>query len=170
MHILKQVPSTCTLRRILKQAIFGKRVHCPHCGSRYIRTLKQEERWRCTQCQLPFSIKSSCWLKGSKLPLETIWLLLWCWQKKFTLQHAQEVVGVSYPTVSRWYQLFREHIPKERIEAMVGGQVVSAIFRNSSKSTLITSIFSLAPRDCSETFFNPLATKTYTAHSILPIG
>jgi ribosomal protein S27AE len=95
MHILKQVPSTCTLRRILKQAIFGKRVHCPHCGSRYIRTLKQEERWRCTQCQLPFSIKSSCWLKGSKLPLETIWLLLWCWQKKFTLQHAQEVVGVS---------------------------------------------------------------------------
>jgi transposase-like protein len=124
MHILKQVPSTCTLRRILKQAIFGKRVHCPHCGSRYIRTLKQEERWRCTQCQLPFSIKSSCWLKGSKLPLETIWLLLWCWQKKFTLQHAQEVVGVSYPTVSRWYQLCREHIPKERIEAMVGGQVV----------------------------------------------
>lgn len=123
MHILKQVPSKGTLRRILKQAIFGERVHCPRCSSRYIRTLKREERWRCKRCRLPFSIKRSCWLKGSKLPLETIWLLLWCWQKRFSLQQAQELTGVSYPTVSRWYQQFRAHIPKERIDTLLGGQI-----------------------------------------------
>ena len=124
MNILNQVPTKGTLRRIMKQAVFGTRVHCPHCGSRYIRSIKREERWRCRSCQLPFSLKSSCWLRGSKLPLETIWMLLWCWQKKFSLQHTMEIVGVSYPTVSRWYQLFREHIPQERIDQVVGGQVV----------------------------------------------
>lgn len=123
MYILNQVPTKCTLRRILKKAIFGSRVHCPNCGSRSIKTIKSEERWRCRRCHLPFSIKSSCWLKGSKLPLETIWMLLWCWQKKFPLQQAREVVGVSYPTVSRWYQMFREHIPKERVDTLLEGEV-----------------------------------------------
>ena len=123
MNILKQIPTKSTLRRTLKQAIFGNRMYCPNCESRNIKMIKREERWRCRTCKLPFSIKSSCWLKGSKLPLETIWMLLWCWQKKFSLQHTQEIVGVSYPTVSRWYQMFREHIPKERIDTIVGGDI-----------------------------------------------
>lgn len=123
MNILKQIPTKGTLRRTLKKVIFGNRVHCLSCGSRSIKMIKSEERWRCRQCRLPFTIKSSCWLKGSKLSLETIWMLLWCWQKKFSLQHTQELVGVSYPTVSIWYQKFREHIPKERIDTLLNGQI-----------------------------------------------
>jgi len=123
MNILKQIPTKSTLRRTLKKAIFGKRVHCPECGSRNIKMIKSEERWRCRKCKLPFSIKSSCWLKGSKLSLEKIWMLLWCWQKKFPLQQAQEIVGVSYPTVSVWYQKFREHIPKERTDTLLSNNI-----------------------------------------------
>lgn len=123
MQILKQIPRKCTLRRTFKEAIFGERVHCPSCGSRYVKMIKREERWRCRNCERPFSIKSSCWLKGSKLSLETIWLLLWCWQGKFSLQHAMTITELSYPTVFGWYQKFREHIPKERIDTVLGGNI-----------------------------------------------
>lgn len=50
-------------------------------------------------------------------------MLLWCWQKKFPLQQTQALIGVSYPTVSNWYQKFREHIPKERTDTLIGGQI-----------------------------------------------
>lgn len=121
--IVHHVPPPATLRRVLKRAIFGAKVHCPWCRSRSFRSVRREERWRCNACGKPFTLKSSCWLRASKLPLETIWLLLHCWQKKFPLQHAMDVCGVSYPTAFRWYQLFREHIPKERTDTILSGEI-----------------------------------------------
>lgn len=123
-HIIQQVPTYRTLRRHFKQAIFGKKVHCPWCRSYSIRSVKSEERWRCNRCAKPFSLKSCSWLRSSKLPLETIWLLLHCWQKKYPLEQAMDVVGVSYPTISRWYQLFREKIPKERLDILLKSKIV----------------------------------------------
>ncbi len=123
MHIVKQVPTKGTLRRTLKQAIFGTHIHCPTCKSRRVKMIKREERWRCRDCHLPFSIKSSSWLKGSKLPLETIWLLLWCWQKQFPRQQTMALTGVSYPTVALWYEKFRQHMPKERVATLLGNNV-----------------------------------------------
>lgn len=123
MNIVKQVPTKGTLRREFKEAIFGKRVFCPVCRSRSIKMIKREERWRCRDCHLPFSIKSATWLKGSKLSLEIIWLLLWCWQKKFSRQQAMELSGVSYPTVTSWYEKFRERIPKEKLDTVLKGDI-----------------------------------------------
>lgn len=122
-HILHQIPTPGTLRRVLKQATFGARVRCPWCRSYSFRVIRREERWRCNRCDKPFSITSCSWLRGSKLPLETIWLLLVCWQKKFPLQQAMEVAGVSYPTISSWYQKFRAHIPRERLDILLGGRI-----------------------------------------------
>ncbi|MBU6431354.1 transposase [Patescibacteria group bacterium] len=123
MNIVRQVPTKGTLRRIFKRIIFGKRVHCPDCGSRSIKKILSEERWRCGRCRLPFSIKSSSWLKGTKLSLEQVWLLLWCWQKKFSIQHAMNMTELSYPTVFNWYQKFREKIPKEKLDALLKGNI-----------------------------------------------
>lgn len=123
MKILQQIPKKCTLRRVLKKAVFGRKIQCPHCRSSRIVMIKQEERWRCRQCRRPFSIKSSCWLKGSKLPLETIWMLLWCWQKKVPIAQTQEIIGLSYPTVFNWYKKFRDHIPREKIDTLLSGNV-----------------------------------------------
>lgn len=123
MHIVNQVPKPCKLRRIIKHATFGTRVHCPECGSRYVRSVKQEERWRCKICHKPFSLKSASWLKGSKLPLETIWLILWCWQEQIPLKQAQRITGVSYPTVSSWYHRFRDKLPKELLETVLEGDL-----------------------------------------------
>lgn len=123
MNIVHHVPTKGTLRRVLKESIFGKRMHCPQCHSRSIKKIKREERWRCRNCHLPFSIKSSCWLKGSKLSLELIWMLLVCWQKKFSVQHTMDMTGLSYPTVFNWYQKFRIHIPKERVDTLLSGRI-----------------------------------------------
>ncbi|MBI5742260.1 MAG: IS1595 family transposase [Candidatus Niyogibacteria bacterium] len=111
------------MRRILKKYIFGGKVICPRCRSRSVQKIVREERWRCPRCRKPFSIKSCSWLKCSKLPLETIWLLLYCWQKKYSLQHAMDMAGVSYPTVFSWYARFRSHIPQERVDLLLEGAV-----------------------------------------------
>jgi len=127
MHssILRQVPSYGNLRRTLKTAVFGERVRCPQCSARNPRSLKREERWRCRQCHHIFSLKSVSWLKASKLPLEAIWLLLWCWQKKIPLDQSADIAGVSYPTASVWFQKFRRHIPPERFHTMLSGTVAA---------------------------------------------
>ena len=124
MHILQQVPSPCTLRRDLKRIVFGERVRYPRCECGRVKKIKQEERWRCKKCRHPFSITSCCWLKGTKLPLETIWLLLWCWQKQIPVKQACDIIGISYPTTFNWYSKFRDKIPKERLDTILGGNVV----------------------------------------------
>jgi transposase-like protein len=123
MHILKHIPNKGKLRRVLKGSIFKSRLHCPNCKSRYVKKIIREERWRCKSCHKPFSIKSSCWLKGSKMSLEDIWMLLWCWQKQIPLKQAQDIVGVSYPTVFNWYKKFRDNVPKERINSLLKNNI-----------------------------------------------
>lgn len=121
--ILAHVPNHGKLRRIFKNIIFGSRVRCPRCNSRVIKKIVNEERWRCKGCYKPFSIKSCCWLKGSKLQLEIIWMLLWCWQKRFSIQHTMDMTNLSYPTVFNWYQRFRDQIPKEKLDTLLQGNI-----------------------------------------------
>ncbi len=116
---LSQIPTQGKLRSIFKKAIFGAHVRCPWCNSRRFRVIRSEERWRCKRCNKPFSIKSASWLKGSKLPLEDIWLLLYYWQKKIPLAQTCDFTNLSYPTVRAWYTRFREHIPKEKLDIVL---------------------------------------------------
>lgn len=156
MSILKQVPSQCTLRRVFKRAIFPNgRPRCPACGSTTYWSLKREERWRCKQCHRAYSIKSCSWLYRSKLPLETIWLLLWCWQKKVSVELAVEIVGVSKVTVRLWYQKFRDHVPKERLNIVLEDRVAAdemftkehAIMGAKQKGTRNIALWVLAEKD-----------------------
>ena len=134
--VFRQVPTYGTLRRTLKQALFGQRVRCPRCEYTMVKKIKREERWRCKRCHHTFSLKSVSWLKGSKLPLETIWLLLWCWQQEVPLKQTVKIVGVSYPTVSTWFQTFRRHIPPERLHHTLGGTVVADEMFTSSRAVM----------------------------------
>jgi transposase-like protein len=123
MSILKQVPTKGKLRTSLKRIVFGSHVRCPACKSRDLRKIKKEDRWRCNHCDHPFSIKSVCWFKGSKLPLETIWILLWCWQKQIPIKQCMSIVGLSYPTVFNWYAKFRDKLPKELLETVLKNNI-----------------------------------------------
>jgi transposase-like protein len=122
-HTLNQIPRPKVMERTLKRLIFGSHLHCPECKGRSIRKVRSEHRWRCRRCNYPFTLKSASWLKGSKLPLETIWLILWCWQRRYSLQQAMDLAGISYPTAREWYSRFRDRIPSEKRQILLSGVV-----------------------------------------------
>jgi len=115
MNILHQIPSEVKIRRELKRIVFGKTLFCPHCGSKGIR--KYDNRYRCSakHCRKWFSLTSPTWLKNAKLNLQTIWLILWAWQKKIPIDQTSKLTGVSRPTTSHWYKRFRDNLPKEKL-------------------------------------------------------
>jgi transposase-like protein len=53
-----------------------------------------------------------------KLPLDTFWLLLWCWSNEVAADQAQKLCCVSKPTQRRWYEKFREHIPRQPFQKL----------------------------------------------------
>ena len=111
--ILHQIPSDANIRREIKRIVFGKVLFCPHCHYSGVR--KYKNRYRCKRCRKWFSFTSVTWLKGAKLPLQTIWLLLWAWLHKVALDQAVKLAGVSSVTARRWYEKFREHLPQDQL-------------------------------------------------------
>lgn len=109
MSIVRQVPTDAKIRQELRQLLFGPRLFCPRCGSPAVK--KYGPRYRCRRCRAPFSLTSVTWLRGAKLPLPTIWLLLWCFGQEVPLDQAAALCGVSLPTVRSWYGKFRSHVP-----------------------------------------------------------
>lgn len=114
--ILKQIPSEAQIKKELKRRLFGKKVYCPHCGSGQIK--KYEKRYHCRTCRKHFSLTSVSWLKSAKLPLQTIWLLLWSWTNKVPVDQAAKLAGVSEVTSRRWYDKFRDNLPKDKLDDM----------------------------------------------------
>ena len=47
-----------------------------------------------------------------KLSAKQLFILLWCWQNKRSPDTARRLSHVSYTTVARWYQRFREQVPE----------------------------------------------------------
>lgn len=113
MSILHQIPSETKIRSELRRIIFGKRVFCPRCGSTSVKSY--EKRYRCRVCRKPFSFTSVTWLKGMKLSLRIFWLILWCWTNKVPVDQAMKLCGVSKPTIRRWYDKFRIHLPSDKL-------------------------------------------------------
>lgn len=109
MSIVRQVPTDAKIRQELRQLIFGTRLFCPRCGSPAVK--KYGPRYRCRRCRRPFSLTSVTWLRGAKLPLQTVWLLLWCFGHEVPLDQATKLAGVSAPTTRHWYERFRSHLP-----------------------------------------------------------
>jgi hypothetical protein len=46
-----------------------------------------------------------------KISPKQLFILLWCWQAKKSLEATLLRAEVSYPTAARWFTRFREHIP-----------------------------------------------------------
>ena len=113
-NIFHQVPEENKIKRILKENLFGKFIYCPTCGSRSIK--KYENRYFCKHCRRKFTLTSVCWLKGAKLSLQDIWLLLIYYCNNTPIDQASEYSGCSIPTVRNWYSKFRNNIPKEITE------------------------------------------------------
>jgi len=134
MSILKQIPSEAKIKRDLKQILFGKRLFCPHCGSYQVR--RSEKRYRCRRCRKPFSLTSVTWLKGIKLSLETFWSLLWCWCNKVPVDQTVKLSKISEPTVRRWFDKFRKHLPDDCQMRLSGIIQMDETFYGGKKGSL----------------------------------
>ena len=128
MYTLKQVPSEAQIRKYIRRIVFGKNIFCPLCRSRKV--IKQSGRYRCRDCRMRFSLLSHTWLSNLKIPLQKWWLVLWCWSCQIPVKQTQALSGLSNKTIRKWFDTFREHLPKENhiLERVV--QLDEAFFKN----------------------------------------
>jgi hypothetical protein len=55
-----------------------------------------------------------------KLSPRQLFVLLWCWQHKKSPDTARLLAGLSYRTVQRWYERFRDRVPDEATAILQG--------------------------------------------------
>jgi transposase-like protein len=111
MSILDAVPSEAKCQALVRRCLFGKRPFCPRCLSSHIRAM--EGRYWCPTCRRKFSLTSASIFRHRRIPLRQILLLLVCWQKKVPFWTTCQIVGVSAPTVRRYFRRFRESLVYE---------------------------------------------------------
>lgn len=117
---------------------------CPSCQvRRRFKTLK-DGRYFCGRCRKKYSLKILAGCKGSKLPLATIALLCRCFLQNYPLMVAQDVTGLSYPTVRRYYALFRrkgKQYMDNRISFLKGEVAIDACYvgkrRNGNQAVVL---------------------------------
>jgi transposase-like protein len=108
MYSLKQVPSETQIRKFMRRVLFGKNVFCPRC--RYREVWKDKERYWCPRCRRRFSLLSYTWLHDLKLPLQSFWLVLWCWTTAIPVKQAIALTNLSENAIRRWYDRFLGNI------------------------------------------------------------
>jgi hypothetical protein len=57
-------------------------------------------------------------MRGCRLPLRSVWLLVLLWQRATPFGVAVDVSGLSAPTVRRWFRLFRANFAQESPDSM----------------------------------------------------
>lgn len=86
---------------------------CPDCDGRLL--FRRSYAW-CGHCRKKHSVRASTWFRGSNLPLQKLWLLIWCWQKQKAAGTTVDITGVTYPTVRRWFRRFRALVPTSTLQ------------------------------------------------------
>lgn len=109
------------LQKEFLKTIFGKRINCGYCGSFKVRRTT-DNRFFCSKCRRKFSLISLTFLKGSKLSLKKIYLLLDCWLKELPVKQTVQLTNVSRQTVSKYFRKFRCNAPE--INEMFSGTIV----------------------------------------------
>jgi transposase-like protein len=109
MYQLNQIPTEAQITKYIRQIVFGKHIHCPHCKSR--QTYSVQGRYRCRKCRVRFSLLSHTWLKNMKVPLQQFWLILWCWTTQIPVRQTVSLTQMSEVTIRHWFEEFRHHLP-----------------------------------------------------------
>jgi len=128
MYTFNQIPSEAQIKKYIRRILFGKNIFCPHCASRDV--ISESTRYRCKSCRGRFSLLSHTWLANLKLPLQTWWMVLWCWSCAVPVKQTMAFTNLSSISVRKWFDTFREHLPQEThvLERVV--QLDEAYFKN----------------------------------------
>lgn len=112
MNSLAALPSERQCHIQLFKLVHGTS-RCPACQGRLL--FRRSYAW-CRACRIKHAVRAATWFRGSNLPLPTLWLLLWCWQKQKSSGTTVDIAGVSYPTVRRWFKRFRALLPTSAVQ------------------------------------------------------
>jgi transposase-like protein len=127
----------------LNRLAFGDNISCPSCQRKLADSYKNKYLW-CKYCRKkyrPTAYRGS-WLYGMKLSSRQLFVLLWCWQNKKSPDTARLLSGVSYTTINRWYQKFRDKIPPDQLSKLsVSVQIDESYFgrlKSKQPQTIVT--------------------------------
>jgi len=107
------------IKKFLKKTLFGKNIFCPKCRS--FKVLKDKTRYRCKNCWTRFSLLSNTFLSNTKLKLNKIWLIIWCFINQTPIKQSQSLTGLSEKAIRHWFDLLRKQLPaiKEKIKGII---------------------------------------------------
>lgn len=116
MSKLPNIASNLKCWRIINKLVFTEKCICPICSHGLSENYNNKYLW-CKTCRRKFRFGSykGSWLYGMKLRPRQFFMLLWCWQGSKSPDTACLMSGVSYTTVNRWYERFREHLPDQSL-------------------------------------------------------
>lgn len=63
-----------------------------------------------------------------KLSWSTLWKLLWCYGNRVPVDQTQKLLGISRPSIYRWFGLFRRNLPETDIRLEDCVQIDEAYF------------------------------------------
>lgn len=106
------LPSEYHCHRNFYKCIWGD-ISCSNCGCRKLKFRRNYEY--CPHCKHKSSVKAETIFKNSNLSFRQIYLLIWCWQKKFGIQESIATIGISYPTIERWLDRLRASLPESDV-------------------------------------------------------
>ena len=140
--------SDAKTRTLIRKTIFVHgRADCPACKVRRRFKSLSDGRYWCGRCRRKYSLKQLAGFQGSKLNMEKIVLLTRCFLKNYPLMVAEDVTGLSYPTVRRYYDLFREkaaQYSQERGGYLKGQVVIDACYvgkkRNDNQAIVLGAV------------------------------
>jgi transposase-like protein len=118
MKSLADLPTNKQCHKIVFKMVYGS-ANCPWCSSK----LKFRDRYAwCKVCRFKHRAKSKTFLANSNLSWSQILTLVFCWQKKTPPGEIVKILGISYPTINRWYSRFRLYLPRDKdLENMLEG-------------------------------------------------
>lgn len=112
MSNIPNIPSNKKCWMIINRLVFGDNVCCPKCQAMLQEKYTRRYLW-CRECRKKYRATSyrGGWLFGMKLSPRQLFILLWCWQQRKSLESTLLKAEVSHPTAARWFTRFRDNVP-----------------------------------------------------------
>jgi hypothetical protein len=113
MKIIPQWQTNIKYWRMFNEIVFGSQLVCPKCSH-----IEMKENYRrrylwCKYCRSKhrYSASHGAFLYGCKLQPIQLYQLLWCFVNRMTIETARTTTSLSYTSIERWMNRFRQNLP-----------------------------------------------------------
>jgi transposase-like protein len=112
VYDFRNVPSEAKLRKFMRSVLFGKNLFCPHCLSRFVKTV--ESRYHCSACRTKFSVLSFTGFSHLRVSYQRLWLAFWCWTNGMNHDQSAILCRITTKCVRHWFAFFNEFFPASK--------------------------------------------------------